>query len=81
VRIKFYADTPNEKNKYFVFKICETELDFAQVRLIKKHNLKIRACWLEKILDNRVILNKKVPQYIIENIEALTSAEVQSLLK
>lgn len=61
-RLKFYADTPIEKNKYFCFEIVSIlELKAALWRFFDK-GWNIRAAWYEKICveNGKVIENSKL---------------------
>ena len=71
-RLKFYADTPMEKNKYFCFEIVSIlELKAALWRFFDK-GWNIRAAWYEKIcVENGVViensklnLSEQLDQYL-----------------
>lgn len=71
-RLKFYADTPKEKNKYFCFEIVSIlELKAALWRFFDK-GWNIRAAWYEKInLENG---------NVVENLKLNVSEQLNSYL-
>ena len=71
-RLKFYADTPKEKNKYFCFEIVSIlELKAALWRFFDK-GWNIRAAWYEKINSKTGV--------VFENLRLNVSEELNEYL-
>ena len=61
-RIKFYADTKIEKNKYFCYEINENEIDVLE-RFFDR-GWHIRAAWYEEIDENgKPLVNEQIAVY------------------
>ena len=58
-RLKFYADTDKEKNKYFCFKISSI-LDLENRLLYWMKKVYIRSAWYECIEDGEVVSNDRI---------------------
>lgn len=75
-RLKFYADTPKEQNKYFCFKITSIlSLKDALWRFFDK-GWNIRSAWYEKIdlktgeiTNTRIDLQKEMDEYVQQKID------------